>query len=163
MASIGDEIARLRSRLPLTEWSSACRSVAVSSKPKLWKFASPKRQSFSASLPKCSRWDLSGMPPSGKPYRLRPHAKFASACGWIKQRKIATCFGDYRATALACRAIMKDYLASIEKLRRDAAEYALIRDLATDQTKREMYDRLYRHLIGLAHEVEQAMQSPKAG
>ena len=34
---------------------------------------------------------------------------------------------------------MKDYQASLEKLRKDAAEAALIRDLATDKTKREMY------------------------
>ena len=34
--------------------------------------------------------------------------------------------------------MMKDYLASIEKLRKDAAECALIRDLATDNTKREL-------------------------
>jgi len=33
---------------------------------------------------------------------------------------------------------MKDYQASIEKLRKDAAEAALIRDLATDKTKREI-------------------------
>ena len=32
---------------------------------------------------------------------------------------------------------MKDYQASIEKLRSDAAEAALIRDLATNMTKRE--------------------------
>ena len=38
---------------------------------------------------------------------------------------------------------MKDYQASIEKLRRDAAEAALIRDLATNKTKREMFDRLH--------------------
>jgi hypothetical protein len=31
---------------------------------------------------------------------------------------------------------MKDYLASVEKLRLDAADAALIRDLATDKTKR---------------------------
>ena len=30
---------------------------------------------------------------------------------------------------------MKDYQASLEKLRKDAAEFALIRDLATDQRK----------------------------
>ena len=40
---------------------------------------------------------------------------------------------------------MKDYLASIEKLRRDAAEAALIRDLATDHAKREVFDRLCQH------------------
>ena len=52
---------------------------------------------------------------------------------------------------------MKDYQASLEKLRKDAAEYALIRDLATDRTKREMFDRLSQHLNRLADEVEKAM------
>jgi hypothetical protein len=55
---------------------------------------------------------------------------------------------------------MKDYLASIEKLRRDAVEAALIRDLATDHAKREMFDRLSQHLSRLADEVEKAMNSP---
>jgi hypothetical protein len=54
---------------------------------------------------------------------------------------------------------VKDYRASIEKLRRDAAEAALIRDLATDPVKRDMFDRLYRHLNLLADEVEAAMKS----
>ena len=58
---------------------------------------------------------------------------------------------------------MKDYQASIEKLRKDAAEAALIRDLATDTTKREMFDRLHQHLNRLADEVERAMRSGKAG
>lgn len=53
---------------------------------------------------------------------------------------------------------MKDYQASLEKLRKDAAECALIRDLATDQTKRDMFDRLARHLNELAKEVERAAQ-----
>jgi hypothetical protein len=52
---------------------------------------------------------------------------------------------------------MKDYQASLEKLRKDAAECALIRDLATDKTKREMFDRLVQHLNQLADEVEKAM------
>jgi hypothetical protein len=54
---------------------------------------------------------------------------------------------------------MKDYRASIENLRKDAAEAALIRDLATDTTKREMFSRLHEHLNRLADEVEQAMES----
>jgi hypothetical protein len=54
---------------------------------------------------------------------------------------------------------VKDYQASIEKLRKDAAEAALIRDLATDKTKRETYDRLHVHLNRLADQVEEAMQS----
>ena len=51
---------------------------------------------------------------------------------------------------------MKDYQAFLEKLRRRAAEDALIRDLATDQTKRDMFDRLAQHLNELAKEVERA-------
>ncbi|WP_271537992.1 hypothetical protein [Bradyrhizobium sp. CCBAU 45321] len=35
---------------------------------------------------------------------------------------------------------MKDYLAQIEKLRKDAAERALIHDLASDPAKREVFD-----------------------
>ena len=54
---------------------------------------------------------------------------------------------------------MKDYQGAIEKLRNDAAEAALIRDLATDMTKREMFDRLHQHLNRLADEVEQAMKN----
>jgi hypothetical protein len=54
-----------------------------------------------------------------------------------------------------------DYQASIEKLRKDAAEAALIRDLATNMAKREMFDRLHQHLTRLADEVEQAMKSDK--
>jgi hypothetical protein len=57
---------------------------------------------------------------------------------------------------------MKDYKASIEQLRRDADEAALIRDLATDRTEREMFDRLAQHLGQLADEVERAMNASKA-
>jgi hypothetical protein len=57
---------------------------------------------------------------------------------------------------------MKDYRASIEKLRRDAADAAIIRDLATNKAKREMFDRLYRHLTQLADELEHAMKAEKA-
>jgi len=57
---------------------------------------------------------------------------------------------------------VKDYHASIEKLRKDAADAALIRDLATDRVKRDMYDRLYRHFNSLADEVEQAIKSSTA-
>jgi len=58
---------------------------------------------------------------------------------------------------------MKDYLAQIEKLRTDAAECALIRDLATDPAKREVFDRLARHLAVLADQVEMAMVERNAG
>jgi hypothetical protein len=52
---------------------------------------------------------------------------------------------------------MRDYQASLEKLRKDAADAALVRDSATDQAKRELFDRLAAHLNGLADQVEQAM------
>ena len=51
---------------------------------------------------------------------------------------------------------MKDYFASIEKFRLDAAEARHIRDLASDPAKREMYDRIYEHLSRLADEVQLA-------
>jgi hypothetical protein len=52
---------------------------------------------------------------------------------------------------------MKDYQAQIEKLRADAAECALIRDLATDKAKRELFDRLTMHLNTLADEIEKEL------
>ena len=54
---------------------------------------------------------------------------------------------------------MKDYRASLEKLRADAVEAALIRDLATDKTKREMFEQLHQHLTRLADDVEQVMKT----
>lgn len=53
---------------------------------------------------------------------------------------------------------MKDMLIHLEKLRTDAAECALIRDLATETTKKELFARLARHLDVLASEVEQAIR-----
>lgn len=57
---------------------------------------------------------------------------------------------------------MKDYQAALEKLRRDAAEAALIRDLATDAAKREIFNRVCEHLNLLADEVERAAAQRKA-
>ena len=54
-------------------------------------------------------------------------------------------------------AAMKDMQAQLEKLRTDAAECALIRDLATDPKKRELFTRLADHLTVLASEVERAI------
>jgi hypothetical protein len=56
---------------------------------------------------------------------------------------------------------VKDYQACLEKLRLDATEATIIRDLATDPTKREMFARLAVHLGRLADEVEAAMKSNK--
>lgn len=47
--------------------------------------------------------------------------------------------------------------AQSEKLRRGAAECALIRDLATDPKKRELFARLAEHLDVLASAVEQVI------
>jgi len=52
---------------------------------------------------------------------------------------------------------MKDYQASLEKLRKDAAENRLISDLATDKAKRATFAKLADHLNALADEVERAM------
>ncbi|MDA9535521.1 hypothetical protein ACM41_04265 [Bradyrhizobium sp. CCBAU 21362] len=52
---------------------------------------------------------------------------------------------------------MKDMQAQLEKLQRDAAECALIRDLATDPKKRELFAKLAEHLAVLASAVEQAI------
>ena len=57
---------------------------------------------------------------------------------------------------------MKDYQKSVEKLRKDAAEAALIRDLTTDGEKREVFNRLCEHLNRLADEVERAMSGRTA-
>lgn len=57
---------------------------------------------------------------------------------------------------------VKDYLASVEKLRKDAIEAALIRDLATDPDKRELYHRLHHHFNLLADEVERILKSSEA-
>jgi hypothetical protein len=52
---------------------------------------------------------------------------------------------------------MIDMKASLERLRADAAEAALIRDLATDRAKHELYTRLALHFATLATEVERAI------
>lgn len=57
---------------------------------------------------------------------------------------------------------MKDMKAQLEKLRTDAAECALIRDLATDPAKRALFTRLADHLAKLADEIEAAIAAKKA-
>ncbi|MEY9131851.1 hypothetical protein ABIE79_003318 [Bradyrhizobium diazoefficiens] len=52
---------------------------------------------------------------------------------------------------------MKDMQAQLERLRTDAVECALIRDLATDPKKRELFRKLADHLTVLASEVERAI------
>ena len=52
---------------------------------------------------------------------------------------------------------MKDMREHLEKLRVQAAECAMIRDLATDPTKRDLFARLAEHHKMLAAEVERAI------
>lgn len=54
---------------------------------------------------------------------------------------------------------MKDIQAYLEKLRCDAAECAIIRDLATDIPKRELFSRLAEHLSLLASMVEREIET----
>jgi hypothetical protein len=58
---------------------------------------------------------------------------------------------------------MQDMQAHLEKLRTDAAECALIRDLASDPEKRALFTRLAEHLGTLAREVEAAIEARLAG
>ena len=48
--------------------------------------------------------------------------------------------------------------AQAEKLRTEAAECALIRDLATETHKQELFNRLAERLNTLAVEVEKAIE-----
>lgn len=52
---------------------------------------------------------------------------------------------------------MKDMLAHWEKLKADAAECALIRDVTTEKTKRDLYARLTEHFDALALEIERVI------
>ncbi len=58
---------------------------------------------------------------------------------------------------------MKDMIAHWEKLQADAADCALIRDLATDKIKRELYTLLAEHLRTLALEVERVITAKANG
>ncbi|PAY06755.1 hypothetical protein CK489_28260 [Bradyrhizobium sp. UFLA03-84] len=52
---------------------------------------------------------------------------------------------------------MQDMAARLEKLRKDAAECALIRDSATDPAKRELFTKLAEQYKVLADAVELTM------
>lgn len=52
---------------------------------------------------------------------------------------------------------MRDMRTHLEKLRTQVAECELIRDLATDRAKRELFDRIAAHLKVLASEIERAI------
>jgi hypothetical protein len=52
---------------------------------------------------------------------------------------------------------MKDMQTHLERLRVQVSECELIRDLATDTAKRELFNRLAEHFQVLAAEVERAI------
>jgi hypothetical protein len=52
---------------------------------------------------------------------------------------------------------MQDMLAHLEKLRIQLAECEMIRDLATDPKKRELFSRLAEHFKVLVGEIERAI------
>lgn len=52
---------------------------------------------------------------------------------------------------------MKDMRTHLEKLRSQVAECELVRDLATDKTKRDLFNRIAQHLKVLAGEIERAI------
>ena len=56
---------------------------------------------------------------------------------------------------------MKDYQAHLETFRMQAAEAALISDLATAPHKRELFGKLAVHFNMLAAEVERAMDAAR--
>lgn len=58
---------------------------------------------------------------------------------------------------------MQDMKTHLEKLRSDAAECALIRNLATDPAKRELFTRLADRLNTLAGEIETAIAAKLGG
>lgn len=55
---------------------------------------------------------------------------------------------------------MKDIQAYLEKLQVQTAECELIRDLATDSKKRELFTRLAEHFRTLSLELERAKAYP---
>jgi hypothetical protein len=61
---------------------------------------------------------------------------------------------------LSRRGAMKDMQTYLEKLRVQIAECELIRDLATDKPKRELFTRLAEHFKVLAGQIEVAMTPP---
>lgn len=58
---------------------------------------------------------------------------------------------------------MKDIQAYLEKLQVQTAECEIIRDLATDPKKRELFARLAEHFRTLSVELERAKARPDDG
>ena len=86
----------------------------------------------------------------------------------LKLRQIETALilyllRGYSRTSRDAESSMKDMQASLKTLLTDAAEAALIRDLATDSRKRELFTRPADHFATLAAEVERAISTHETG
>ena len=57
---------------------------------------------------------------------------------------------------------MEDMVAHLETLRVQIAECEMIRDLATDRAKRELFTKLAEHYKVLADEVQRAIAEQQA-
>jgi hypothetical protein len=57
---------------------------------------------------------------------------------------------------------MEDMVAHLEALRVQIAECEMIRDLATDRAKRELFTKLAEHYKVLADEVQRAIAEQQA-
>jgi hypothetical protein len=55
-------------------------------------------------------------------------------------------------------ALMKDMQAHLEKLRTQIAECEMIRDLATERRKQELFARLAEHFRVLADEIQKTIE-----
>jgi hypothetical protein len=58
--------------------------------------------------------------------------------------------------------VMQDMLSQLEKVRTELAECEMIRDLATDKVKRELFTRLAEHYKVLALEIERIIAAVKS-
>ena len=58
---------------------------------------------------------------------------------------------------------MKDYKAHLEKLETQIVECEMIRDLATDPAKRDMFDKMASHFRVLAGELKRMIGAGSAG
>jgi len=69
--------------------------------------------------------------------------RLQDSCAYFMLAQQLTVSLGYRIIGKKWQSVpMLDYTAHLEKLRKDAAECARVRDHATDKAKRELFDRL---------------------
>jgi hypothetical protein len=72
-------------------------------------------------------------------------------------------FPGYISSLTTVGGRMDDMRAHLERLRAQIAECELIRDLATDPKKRDLFSKLAQHYEVLAGEIEKAIDSASLG